>query len=128
MQAIQRGCVAAHLCRTLVPIVPQSDHLTWSLRLRLPGPSVSSGQHWPPMPCVNMLPVLHALTLPRIAAGNGLQRWQITYLHGTDSVYTVSVSCGRAACNRFLSSAAACGSTTSDLFRRAPTPHLSRSQ
>ena len=54
-------------------------------------------------------------TLPADAA-NGLQRWRIAYIAGTNGIYSVTLPCGHAACNQYLSCAADCGNTGSDLY------------
>ena len=59
-------------------------------------------------PCLN--PWYHA------DAANGLQRWRIAYIAGTNGIYSVTLPCGHAACNQYLSCAADCGNTGSDLY------------
>ena len=59
----------------------------------------------------------HSLTAERDAdAANGLQRWRIAYMAGTNGIYSVTLPCGHAACNQYLSCGADCGNTGSDLY------------
>ena len=48
--------------------------------------------------------------------GSGLQRWQLTYVAGTNAVYDITVPCGHALCNQYLSSGQDCGNTGVDLY------------
>ena len=50
------------------------------------------------------------------ASDNGLQRWQLTYMAGTNSVFEVTAACERGACNQFISCGPACASQVVDIW------------
>ena len=76
--------------------------------------SGSAGQGLSPTVRLASSPVLSATV--RADAANGLQRWRITYLAGTNGLYTITLPCGHAACNQYLSSSATCGTTVVDIY------------